>query len=135
MDVKSAFLYGTIEEKVYVCQPPSFEDLHFPNKVYKVEKALYGLHQAPRAWYKTLSTYLLENGFRRGTIDKTLFIKTDREYLVAASCYGQVLWIQNQILDYGFNLMNTKIYIDNENFTFWLLALDYLISEGVFAMI
>ncbi|GJX70699.1 putative ribonuclease H-like domain-containing protein [Tanacetum coccineum] len=49
MDVKSAFLYSTIEEEVYVCQPPGFEDLEFPNKVYKVEKALYGLHQAPRA--------------------------------------------------------------------------------------
>ncbi|GJV38192.1 ribonuclease H-like domain-containing protein [Tanacetum coccineum] len=49
MDVKSAFLYGTIEEEVYVCQPPGFEDPQFPDKVYKVEKALYGLHQAPRA--------------------------------------------------------------------------------------
>ncbi|GJW25318.1 putative ribonuclease H-like domain-containing protein [Tanacetum coccineum] len=78
MDVKSAFLYGTIEEEVYVCQPPGFEDPEFPNKVYKVEKALYGLHQAPRAWYETLSTYLLENRFRRGTIDKTLFIKKDK---------------------------------------------------------
>ncbi|GKF13559.1 retrovirus-related pol polyprotein from transposon TNT 1-94, partial [Tanacetum coccineum] len=75
MDVKSAFLYGTIEEEVYVNQPLGFEDPKFPNKVYKVEKALYGLHQAPRAWYETLSTYLLENRFRRGTIDKTLFIK------------------------------------------------------------
>ncbi|GJT28698.1 putative ribonuclease H-like domain-containing protein [Tanacetum coccineum] len=78
MDVKSAFLYGTIEEEVYVCQPLGFEDPEFPNKVYKVEKALYGLHQAPRAWYETLSTYLLKNGFRRGTIDKTLFIKKDK---------------------------------------------------------
>ncbi|GKD55696.1 putative ribonuclease H-like domain-containing protein [Tanacetum coccineum] len=78
MDVKSAFLYGTIEEEVYVCQPPSFEDPQFPDKVYKVEKALYGLHQAPRAWYETLFTYLLENGFRRGTIDNTLFIKKDK---------------------------------------------------------
>ncbi|GJT45425.1 putative ribonuclease H-like domain-containing protein [Tanacetum coccineum] len=78
MDVKSAFLYGTIEEDVYVCQPPGFEDPHFPDKVYKVEKALYGLHQAPKAWYETLSTYLIENGFRRGTIDKTVFIKKDK---------------------------------------------------------
>ncbi|GJZ66018.1 putative ribonuclease H-like domain-containing protein [Tanacetum coccineum] len=281
MDVKSAFLYGTIEEEVYVCQPPGFEDPQFLDKVYKVEKALYGLHQAPRAWYETLSTYLLENRFRRGTIDKTLFIKKDKgdillviqkddgifisqdkymadilkkfdfvtmkatstliennkellkdvdvhlyrsmigsliyltasrrdimfaicacarfqvtpkvlhiydvkkifrylkgqpklglwyprdspfdleafsdsdyagasldrksitrgcqflgkrliswqckkqtivsnstteaEYVAAANCYGQVLWIQNQILDYGFNFMNTKIYIDNES--------------------
>ncbi|GKF61863.1 putative ribonuclease H-like domain-containing protein, partial [Tanacetum coccineum] len=78
MDVKSSFLYGTIEEEVYVCQPPRFEDPQFPNRVYKVEKALYGLHQAPKAWYETLSTYLIENGFRRGTIDKTLFIKKDK---------------------------------------------------------
>ncbi|GKC35442.1 putative ribonuclease H-like domain-containing protein [Tanacetum coccineum] len=75
MDVKSAFLYGKIEEEVYVCQPPGFEDPEFPDKVYKVEKALYGLLQAPRAWYETLSTYLLDNGFQRGQIDKTLFIK------------------------------------------------------------
>ncbi|GJZ16582.1 putative ribonuclease H-like domain-containing protein [Tanacetum coccineum] len=260
MDVKSAFLYGTIEEEVYVCQPPGFEDPQFPDKVYKVEKALYGLHQAPRAWYETLSTYLLGNGFRRGTIDKTLFIKKDKgdillvhvyvddiifrstkkslcvefekmmhkrfqmssmreltfflrlqvqqkedgifisqdkyvadilkkfdfitvktastpiktnkallkdeeaedvdvylyksmigslmyltasrpdimfaicacisdyagasldrksttgaEYVAAANCCGQVLWIQNQMIDYGFNFMNTKIHIDNES--------------------
>ncbi|GJT09926.1 putative ribonuclease H-like domain-containing protein [Tanacetum coccineum] len=51
MDVKSAFLYGNIEKEVYVCQPLGFKDLEFPDKVYKVEKALYGLHQAPRAWY------------------------------------------------------------------------------------
>ncbi|GJV47865.1 ribonuclease H-like domain-containing protein [Tanacetum coccineum] len=243
MDVKSAFLYGTIEEEVYVKQPPGFIDPQFPNKVYKVEKALYGLHQAPRAWYETLSTYLLENGFRRYTIDKTLFIKKDKsdimlvqkfdfttvkttstplepnkpllkdeeaadvdvhlyrsligslmylttsrpdimfavcnyarfqvspktshlhavkrifrylkgqpklglwksttggcqfhgrrliswqckkqtivanstteaEYVAAANCRGHVLWIQNQMLDYGFNFMNTRIFIDNES--------------------
>nr|GEW74479.1 hypothetical protein [Tanacetum cinerariifolium] len=50
MDVKSAFIYGTIDEEVYVMQPPGFQDLEFPARVYKVEKAMYGLHQAPRAW-------------------------------------------------------------------------------------
>nr|GEU36719.1 hypothetical protein [Tanacetum cinerariifolium] len=49
MDVKSAFLYEKIEEEVYVCHLPGFEDPDFPDRVYKVEKALYGLHQAPRA--------------------------------------------------------------------------------------
>ncbi|GJU30866.1 putative ribonuclease H-like domain-containing protein [Tanacetum coccineum] len=52
MDVKSAFLYGKIEEEVYVCQPPGFEDPNFLDRINKVEKALYGLHQAPRAWDK-----------------------------------------------------------------------------------
>ncbi|GJW40740.1 retrovirus-related pol polyprotein from transposon TNT 1-94 [Tanacetum coccineum] len=75
MDVKSVFLYGKIEEEVYVCQPPGFEDADFFDRVYKVEKALYGLHQALKAWYETLSSYLLDNEFQRVKIDKTLFIK------------------------------------------------------------
>ncbi|GJT14895.1 putative ribonuclease H-like domain-containing protein [Tanacetum coccineum] len=87
MDVKSVFLYGTIGEEVYVCQPPGFEDPNFPDKVYKVEKALYGLHQALRAWYDTLSTYLIENGFRRGTIDKTLFIMKDKDDILLVQVY------------------------------------------------
>ncbi|GKD97736.1 putative ribonuclease H-like domain-containing protein [Tanacetum coccineum] len=234
MDVKSAFLYGTIDEEVYVSQPPGFVDPKFLKKVYKVVKVLYGLHQAPRAWYATLSTFLLKNRYKRGTIDKTLFIKKDmndivlvqvqqkedgifisqdkyvaeilkkfdftnvksastpietqkplnmdkeaadvdvhlyrsmigclmyltasrpdimylkgipklglwyprvssfdleyfdsdyagenlasksttREYVAAANYCGKVLWIQNQMLDYGFNFMNTNIYIDNES--------------------
>ncbi|GKB32425.1 retrovirus-related pol polyprotein from transposon TNT 1-94 [Tanacetum coccineum] len=73
MDVKSAFLYGTIEEEVYVTQPPGFKDPDHPYKVYKMVKALYGLHQAPRAWYETLANYLLGNGFKRGEIDQTFF--------------------------------------------------------------
>ncbi|GJW74678.1 putative ribonuclease H-like domain-containing protein [Tanacetum coccineum] len=80
MDVNSAFLYGKIKEEVYMCQPPGFEDPNIPDRVYKVEKALYRLHQAPRAWYETLSTYLLDNGFQKGKIDKTLFIKRNKEF-------------------------------------------------------
>ncbi|GJR53753.1 putative ribonuclease H-like domain-containing protein, partial [Tanacetum coccineum] len=87
MDVKSAFLYGTIDEEVYVSQPPGFVDPEFPDKVYKVEKALYGLHQAPRAWYETLSTYLLDNGFYRGQIDKTLFIKRVKGDILLVQVY------------------------------------------------
>ncbi|GKB58928.1 putative ribonuclease H-like domain-containing protein [Tanacetum coccineum] len=244
MDVKSAFLYGTIEEEVYVTQPPGFKDPDNPNKVYKVVKALYGLHQVPKAWYETLANYLLGNRFKRGKIDQTLFIKkqkgdilliqvyvddiifgstnkelsegrwsiisqdkyvneilkkfnytnvksastpvdlekplvkdgdannvdacgihdslfelvaytdsdyagatqdrksktggcqflrnrliswqckkqnvvatsiTKAEYVAAASCCGQVLWIQNQLLDYGYNFMNTVLNIDNNS--------------------
>nr|GEX00340.1 retrovirus-related Pol polyprotein from transposon TNT 1-94 [Tanacetum cinerariifolium] len=87
MDVKSAFLYGTNEEEVYVCQPPGFEDLDYPDKVYKVVKALYGLHQAPRAWYETLANYLLENDFQRGKIDQTLFIKRQKSDILLVQIY------------------------------------------------
>ncbi|GKD56364.1 putative ribonuclease H-like domain-containing protein, partial [Tanacetum coccineum] len=87
MDVKSAFLYGTIGEEVYVQQPPGFVDTAHLNKVYKVIKALYGLHQAPRAWYETLSSFLLKNSFRRGTIDKTLFFKKTKSDIMLVQVY------------------------------------------------
>ncbi|GKC78586.1 putative reverse transcriptase, RNA-dependent DNA polymerase [Tanacetum coccineum] len=248
MDVKSAFLYGTIEKEVYVCQPSGFEDPQFPDKVYKVEKALYGLYQAPRLndeifisqdkyvadimkkfdfvtvktastpmepnkalvkdeeadnvdvhlyrsmigslmyltasrpditfavcacarfqvtpkvshlhavkrifrylkgqpklglWYPRDSPFDLEafsdsdyagaSLDRKSTTGGCQFLRkrliswqckkqtivanstTEAEYVAAANCCGQVLWIQNQMLDYGFNFMNTKIYIDNES--------------------
>ncbi|GJW13967.1 putative ribonuclease H-like domain-containing protein [Tanacetum coccineum] len=248
MDVKSAFLYGTIEEEVYVCQPPGFEDPKFPNKVYNVKKGFIWFTSSSLDLYERPTTYLLENRFRRGTIDKTLFIKKDKgnillvqvyvddiifgstkkslctefehmmhkrfqmsymgeltfflglqttstpietnkallkdeeaadvdvhlyrsmigslmyltasrpnimfavcacarksttggcqflrrrliswqckkqtivanstteaEYVATANCCGQVLWIQNQLLDYGYNFMNTKVFIDSES--------------------
>ncbi|GJX61704.1 putative ribonuclease H-like domain-containing protein [Tanacetum coccineum] len=179
MDVKSAFLYGKIDEEVYVSQPPGFQDPKYPKKVYKVVKALYGLHQAPRAclvlvlsfrshkdfpslvcqeeflgylkgkkpklglWYPKVSSFDLEsysdsdyagtNLDRKSTTGGCQFLgrkliswqykkqtivatsTTKAEYVAAASCCGQVLWIQNQMLDYGFNFMNIKIYIDNES--------------------
>ncbi|GKC17041.1 putative ribonuclease H-like domain-containing protein, partial [Tanacetum coccineum] len=105
MDVKSAFLSGKIKEEVYVCQPLGFEDPDFPDRVYKVEKALYGLHQAPRAWYETLSTYLFDNGFQRGKIDKNLFIKRDK---------GDILLVQVYVDDIIFGLTNKKLCISFE---------------------
>ncbi|GJV51508.1 putative ribonuclease H-like domain-containing protein [Tanacetum coccineum] len=217
----------------YVYQPLGFEDLEFPNRVYKVEKILYGLHQAPRAWVKGLQVTQKDDGIfisqdkfvdeilkkfgfltvktastpmetskpflndakakdgdvhlYRSMIGSLMYLTTSRpiimfvvcacarfqvtpkishlhavkrifrflkgqpklglwypkdspfdleaytdsdyagqqtivsnstteaEYVVAASCCGQVLWIQNQMLDYGYNFMNTKIFINNES--------------------
>nr|GEX54003.1 hypothetical protein [Tanacetum cinerariifolium] len=79
--------------EVYVTQPPGFVDLKFPNKVYKVVKALYGLHQAPRAWYATLSTFLERSGYRIGAIDKTLFIKQDKKDIMLVQVYeGDIIF-------------------------------------------
>ncbi|GJY70548.1 putative ribonuclease H-like domain-containing protein [Tanacetum coccineum] len=132
MDVKSVFLYGTVKNEVYVRQPPGFVDPEFPEKVYKVEKALYG------------DTKLLEPSFsdsdytgasldRKSTTRGCQFLgsrliswqckkqtvvansTTKAEYIAASHCCGQVLWIQNQMLDYGYNFMQTKIHVDNES--------------------
>ncbi|GJT92631.1 putative ribonuclease H-like domain-containing protein [Tanacetum coccineum] len=95
MDIKSAFLYGKIEEEFYVCQPPGFEDPDFPDKVYKVEKA----------WYETLSTYLLDNGFQRGKIDKTLFIRRVK---------GDILLVQVYVDDIIFGSTKKSLCIEFE---------------------
>ncbi|KAK0586597.1 hypothetical protein LWI29_009370 [Acer saccharum] len=87
MDVKSAFLNGYLQEEVYVEQPKGFVDPHSPNHVFKLKKALYGLKQAPRAWYDRLTQYLVDNQYRRGGIDRTLFIKHHDHDIFVAQIY------------------------------------------------
>nr|GEV10980.1 putative ribonuclease H-like domain-containing protein [Tanacetum cinerariifolium] len=215
MDVNSAFLYRKIEEEVYVCQPPGFEDLNFPDKVYKSGKGSLWTKSSPKSmksdgifisqdkyvaevlkkfnfvivktatsrpditfavcacamfqvtpktshlhavkrifrylkgqsklglWYPKDSPFDLEAYFDSGYTGSDLDMKSTTggcqflgkrliswqckkqtivansinkaEYVAAANCCGHVLWIQNQMLDYGFNLINIKIYIDNES--------------------
>nr|GEV76269.1 retrovirus-related Pol polyprotein from transposon TNT 1-94 [Tanacetum cinerariifolium] len=87
IDVKSALLNGKIKEEVYVKQPPGFESSTFPNHVCKLEKALYGVKQAPRAWYETLSAFLTEHKFVRGNIDNTLFIYKTQTDVILVQIY------------------------------------------------
>nr|GEV00606.1 hypothetical protein [Tanacetum cinerariifolium] len=111
MDVKSAFLYGTIKEEVYVCQPLRFEEPGHPDKVYKVVKALYGLHQAPRDWYETLATYLLKNGFHIGQIDQTLFIKKQKGDILLMQIY-----VDNIIFGLQVNQKEDEIFINQDKY-------------------
>nr|GEU51345.1 hypothetical protein [Tanacetum cinerariifolium] len=111
MDVKSAFLYERIKEEVYVCQPSGFEDPDYLDKVYKMEKALYGLHQDPRAWYETLAKYLLDNGFHRGKIDKT-FIKRQKDDILLVQVYvDDIIWLQVKQKSDGIFISQDK-YLD-----------------------
>ncbi|KAK6119789.1 hypothetical protein DH2020_046458 [Rehmannia glutinosa] len=87
MDVKSVFLNGLLNEKVFVEQPKGFENPHFPNHVFKLKKALYGLKQAPRAWYDRLTTFLCDKGYKRGSVDKTLFIQKFKNGITIAQIY------------------------------------------------
>jgi len=68
-------------------QSPGFKNNEFPNHIFKLDKALYGLKQAPRAWYRRLSNFLLENGFRRGKVDNTLFLKSKGKHLLIVQVY------------------------------------------------
>nr|GEX49155.1 retrovirus-related Pol polyprotein from transposon TNT 1-94 [Tanacetum cinerariifolium] len=87
MDVKTAFLHGSLKEDVYVCQPEVFIDADHPSHVYKLKKALYGLKHAPRAWYDELSTFLLQNRFSKGTIDPTLFTRRFDDDILVVQVY------------------------------------------------
>nr|GEV74968.1 hypothetical protein [Tanacetum cinerariifolium] len=91
MDVKTAFLHGSLKEDVYVCQPEGFIDVDHPNHVYKLKNALYGLKQAPRAWYDELSMFLLHNHFFRGTIDPTLFIRRFHDDILVSNYVLEIL--------------------------------------------
>ncbi|KAJ9536473.1 hypothetical protein OSB04_un000354 [Centaurea solstitialis] len=87
MDVKTTFLYGHLKEEVYVAQPEGFVDKEHPDYVYVLDKALYGLKQAPRAWYEELSKHLLSKGFKKGSVDSTLFLMKEGEHIVVIQIY------------------------------------------------
>ena len=87
MDVKSSFLNGMLQEEVYVEQPKGFVDPYRPNDVDKLKRALYGLKQAQRAWYDRLTSYLIENGFKRGNANSTFFIRRDKKDFIVAQVY------------------------------------------------
>ncbi|GJZ27662.1 retrovirus-related pol polyprotein from transposon TNT 1-94 [Tanacetum coccineum] len=93
MNVKSAFLNGKLKEEFYVKQPLGFESNEFSNYVFKLDKTLYGLKQALRAWYETLSTFLIQYKFTKGRIDNTLFIyKSKGDVLLVQVMMGELTY-------------------------------------------
>jgi hypothetical protein len=91
MDIQSVFLNGPIKEKVYVEQPPSFKSEEYPNNIYKLHKVLCGLKQAPRAWYECLRDFFIENRFRIGKADSTLFTRMMRKDFLYAKYMLMIL--------------------------------------------
>ena len=67
--------------------PKGFEDPHYPHHVFKLKRALYGLKQAPQAWYERLTNFLIEKGYEREGVDKTVFIKNDKCGIIIAQIY------------------------------------------------
>nr|GEU46215.1 hypothetical protein [Tanacetum cinerariifolium] len=133
---QSAFLYGTIDEEVYVMQPSGFQDPEFLYRVYKVEKAMYGLHQALRAWYGTLSKYLLDNGFQRRTIDQTQFIRKYKGEFLLVQVYINIFGSSNPKLCREFEaLMHDKFQMSPMGELNFFLGLQVLQKkDGIFLL-
>ncbi|GJU79772.1 retrovirus-related pol polyprotein from transposon TNT 1-94 [Tanacetum coccineum] len=137
MDVKTAFLNGELKEEVYVSQPEGFVDLDHPTHVYRLKKALYGLKQALRAWYNTLSRFLLDNKFSKGVVDPTLFTrKTCKHILIqiyiddiifastdpkACDIFSKELDSKFQMSLMGYQAKPTKKHLEAIKRVFWYL--------------
>ncbi|GKA95223.1 retrovirus-related pol polyprotein from transposon TNT 1-94 [Tanacetum coccineum] len=87
MDVKTAFLNGPMKEEVFVSQPDIFVDPDFPNHVYRLKKALYGLKEAPKAWSDKLSSFLIDYHFTNAIVDPTLFIRRHGDDILLVQIY------------------------------------------------
>nr|GEW42404.1 retrovirus-related Pol polyprotein from transposon TNT 1-94 [Tanacetum cinerariifolium] len=128
MDVKTAFLHGSLKEDMYVCQPEGFIDANHPSHVYKLKKALYGLKQAPRAWYEKLSTFLLHNHFFKGTIDLTLFIRRFHDDILVGMEYCDPVGTPMEIKD-KLDLDQNGTLVDAMKYRSMIGALMYLTSS------
>nr|GEY16847.1 retrovirus-related Pol polyprotein from transposon TNT 1-94 [Tanacetum cinerariifolium] len=114
MDVKTAFLNDELKEEAYASQPKGFLDPDHPTYVYRLKKALYVLKQAPRAWYNTLSWFLLDNKFSKGAADLTLFTQKAGKH---------ILLVQIYVDDIIFASINPKagIFINQSKFSLEIL--------------
>nr|GFB01105.1 retrovirus-related Pol polyprotein from transposon TNT 1-94 [Tanacetum cinerariifolium] len=115
MDVKTTFLYCSLKEDVYVCQPEGFIDSDHPSHVYKLKKALYGLKQAPRAWYNELSKFLIQNYFFKGTIVSTLFIRCFQDNILVAKPTEKHLKEVKRIFRYLRGTVNTGLWYTKDS--------------------
>ncbi|GJW44018.1 putative reverse transcriptase domain-containing protein, partial [Tanacetum coccineum] len=112
IDMNSAFQNGKISEEVYVQQPTGFESSEFLDYVCKLDKALYRLKQAPKAWYETLSKFLIQHKFVRGTIDNTLFTYKTKSDVIIVQIYVEdiIFGLTSNKLSKQFTKLMTKKY-------------------------
>ena len=87
LDVKLDFINGDLEEEVYIDKPEGFQLTDNPDNVCKLKKVLHGLKQALRAWYHRMDKYLKEKGFKKGTVDSNLYIKSEGDNLLLVLVY------------------------------------------------
>eukprot|EP00253_Pinus_taeda_P009234 PITA_09234 len=136
MDVKSAFLNGVLKEEVYVEQPPGYEVEGQEHKICKLKKALYGVKQAPRAWYSRIYAYLIENGFDKCDGEPTLYIKeNDGKILIIVLYVDDLIFISNDasLIDDFKAVMKNEFEMTDLGFLRYFLGIEVDQSEnGVF---
>nr|GEZ00680.1 retrovirus-related Pol polyprotein from transposon TNT 1-94 [Tanacetum cinerariifolium] len=136
MDVKTAFLNGKLKEQVYVSQPEGFVDPDHPTHVYHLKKAMYELKQAPRAWYDTMSIFLLDNDFSKCAVDPTLFTrKTGKHNLLIQIYVDDIIFASTDPKDCDIfsNEMSSKFQMSMMGRISFFLGLQVFQSpEGIF---
>jgi Reverse transcriptase (RNA-dependent DNA polymerase) len=109
LDVKTAFLYGDLDEQIYMKQPEGFEITGKEDHVCLLKKSLYGLKQSPRQWYKKFDSFMVNLNFSRSNYDSCVYLKRldDGDYiyllfyvddiLIAATNMGEIKKLKEQL--------------------------------------
>jgi len=98
MDVKLAFLNGVFEEEIYVEQPQGLINKGNEGKALRLKKTLYGLKEAPQAWYSKIDQYFIDQGFKRSKSKPTLYIKAQGQYHLIVSLYvDDLIYTRNNL--------------------------------------
>nr|GEV88880.1 retrovirus-related Pol polyprotein from transposon TNT 1-94 [Tanacetum cinerariifolium] len=135
MDVKSAFLNGFINEKVYVAQPSGFIDFAKLNYVYRLKKALYGLKQAPKAWYDRLKAFLIKHDYSMRMVDNTLFTKNKDSNLIIVQIYVDDIIFGStyqEMCDDFAKIMDDEFEMSMEELNFFLGLQIKQLDDGIF---
>ena len=137
LDVKSTFLHGELEEKVYIDQPPRYVKPGHENQVYKLKKALYGLKQAPRAWYSCIDAYFVKEGFLKYPYEFTLYTKfgVDGKMLIVCLYVDDLIYVSNDgvmLADFKKSMMNEFDMIDLGLMRYFLIIEVVQSPTGIF---
>lgn len=110
IDVNNAFLQGQLSKTIYMIQPPSFKDLSKPDYMCQLRKAIYGLKQAPKAWYTALKNALIQLGFLNSKDDSSFFIfKYD---IITRYLYMSMILLLHEMINHLLHLLSTCLAIN-----------------------
>eukprot|EP00253_Pinus_taeda_P002257 PITA_02257 len=136
MDVKTAFLHGSIKEEVYVEQPKGFEIYDRKSHVYRLKKALYGLMQAPRAWYERINSYLLKLGFTRSEVDANLYFKVEDDKPLILMMYVDDLFLigANPLIHKCKRELASEFEMKDQGLEVWQKPGEIFLSQGKYVV-